>query len=184
MINIPNVITLGRLIAVPILIWLISDGNNQSAFWVFVVAGLSDAVDGFIAKRFNAETLLGKFMDPLADKALLVSVYIALGNEGHLASWLVIMVVFRDLMIIGGALLFQTLTQSLTMEPLLISKINTTAQIFLAALVLCDLGYNLGLYQLADVLSYGVALTTAWSGVAYIVIWGRRTAASGVRNGR
>ena len=87
-INLPNFITLGRLLTVPIVVWLIVSGHFFWAFWVFVAAGVSDAADGFIAKRFNAESELGRFLDPIADKVLLVSVYISLGQQGHLVSWL------------------------------------------------------------------------------------------------
>ena len=171
--NIPNLISLGRLFAAPVSVWLILDGKMTEAFWLFIAAGISDAVDGFIAKRFNAETALGKFLDPLADKALLVCVYISLGEMGHLATWLVIMVVFRDTLIVGGAILYQTLTDSLTMRPLRISKVNTAVQIALAATVLGALGLDLEASRLIQVLIFVVALTTFLSGAVYVVTWSR-----------
>jgi cardiolipin synthase len=174
--NLPNLITLARLLAVPVMVWLIVDGILMAAFWLFVAAGISDAVDGLVAKRFDAETELGRFLDPLADKALLVSVYIALGYQGYLDSWLVILVVFRDALIVGGALLFQTLTQSLTMQPLSISKINTAAQFVLATVVLAGLGLAIDFGPLVPILTYAVAATTAGSGVIYMVMWTRRAA--------
>ncbi|MEE8515707.1 MAG: CDP-alcohol phosphatidyltransferase family protein, partial [Alphaproteobacteria bacterium] len=82
--------------------WLILDNQMELAFWLFIAAGISDAVDGYIAKHLDCQSVLGSYLDPLADKALLVSVYIALGNQSYLPNWLVIMVVFRDLMIVGG----------------------------------------------------------------------------------
>ena len=127
--NIPNLITLCRLAAVPLVIWLILNDDMMIAFWIFFFAALSDAADGIIAKQFDMETVFGAFLDPIADKALLVGVYLTLGNEGLLPTWLVILVVFRDILIVGGALLFQTVTQSLTMQPLMISKINTVLQL-------------------------------------------------------
>ena len=172
--NLPNLITLSRLLAVPILVWLIVDGILFAAFWLFVAAGVSDAIDGLVAKHLDAETELGRFLDPLADKALLVSVYIALGYQGHLESWLVILVVFRDALIVGGAMLFQTLTQSLTMQPLSISKINTAAQIVLAAVILAGLGMVIDFGLLVPILTFAVAATTAASGVIYMVMWTRR----------
>ncbi len=177
--NIPNLITLSRLLSVPVMVWLIVDGILLAAFWLFVIAGISDAVDGLVAKHLDAETELGRFLDPLADKALLVSVFIALGYQEHLASWLVILVVFRDALIVGGAMLFQTLTQSLTMQPLTISKINTAAQIVLAAAVLAGLGLEFDFGVLIPALTYGVAATTAASGVIYIFMWTRRAAEFG-----
>lgn len=176
-VNLPNLITLMRLFAVPLLVWLILGNHLMIAFWVFIAAGVSDALDGLIAKRFGLGTVLGSFLDPLADKALLVSVYVTLGYKGDLPTWLVIAVVFRDLVIIGGALLFHTVTQSLTMQPLKISKANTVAQILLAALVLADLGYGFEFGRLTHVLVYVVTMTTVASGLAYVITWNRRATA-------
>jgi cardiolipin synthase len=175
-VNLPNIITLLRIAATPIAVWLILEGRLMAAFWVFVAAGLSDAVDGFIAKQFDMETELGKFLDPLADKALLVSVYVSLGLGGYLPTWLVIMVVFRDVMIVGGALLFETMTHSLTMQPLMISKVNTTLQIVLAAGVMANAGYGIEFDGGMDVLIILTAMATVASGLTYAVVWVRRWA--------
>ena len=177
--SLPNIITIGRLLAVPVAVGLILNGLYLAAFWVFVAAGASDAVDGLIAKKFNAETELGRFLDPLADKVLLVSVYVALAQGDHLPTWLVIGVVFRDALIVGGAILFQTLTGRLTMNPILISKFNTVAQIVLAAMVLGVLGYDAdgGWRTLVEGMVYLVAATTFLSGAVYLVRWSRRAAA-------
>ncbi|MFM2130419.1 MAG: hypothetical protein RL477_1965 [Pseudomonadota bacterium] len=174
--NLPNLISLGRLLSVPIVVWAISDGRMMLAFWLFVIAGISDAVDGFIAKRFNYTSELGSFLDPLADKALLVSIYVALGIGGYLPRWLVILVVWRDLLIIGGALLYHTLTQRLKMEPLLISKLNTLAQIVLAGYVLATQAMDVS-HEIAYQVVVGiVALTTILSGASYVVGWIRKAA--------
>ena len=113
-----NIITLGRLLSVPVVVWLIIDGSMLPAFALFVAAGISDAVDGFLARRFNQRSELGGYLDPLADKALLVGVYVTLGHVGHLPAWLVILVVFRDVLIIGGAILLYMFTDELQMAPL------------------------------------------------------------------
>ena len=168
----PNVITLARLLAVPITVYLILQDQFAAAFWLFIAAGVSDAVDGYLAKRLDVVSEVGAYMDPLADKALLVSVYVTLGYQGHVATWLVFMIVFRDLLIIGGAILFQTLTHSLRMTPLFISKVNTTTQIALAGIVLAELGLELVLPFLSASLVYVVAVTTFMSGAAYVVKWG------------
>jgi cardiolipin synthase len=171
----PNLISLARLLAVPLMVWLIIQDRYGLAFWVFAAAGASDALDGFIAKQFNLRTVLGGFLDPLADKALLMSVYIALGYRGQVEAWLVILIVSRDILIIGGAILYQTVTQSLTMRPLLISKVNTGAQIALAALMLAKLGLGVTEdYGVTGAMVVLVAATTAASGAAYIAIWGWR----------
>lgn len=171
----PNLISLLRLCLVPLAIWLMLSDRYFIAFWVFISAGVSDAVDGFIAKHFNVRTTLGGYLDPLADKALLTSVYVTLGYEDHIEDWLVILIVFRDVLIIGGAILYQTLTQSLTMQPLWISKINTVAQIALAALLLGLLGFGIGDdHGTVLFLTWFVAASTVASGLAYLVIWGSR----------
>ncbi|TCS60374.1 CDP-alcohol phosphatidyltransferase family protein [Varunaivibrio sulfuroxidans] len=167
--NLPNTISLLRLALVPLVVWLILENMIWESFGVFVLAGVSDALDGFIAKQFNMETELGKYLDPLADKALLVSVYVTLGQQGYLASWLVILVVFRDAMIVGGVILFQTLEQAMAMRPLLISKVNTTAQIVLAGVVLGGYGLSWDLHGFVDILAYIVGATTAVSGVVYVI---------------
>ncbi len=175
--NVPNLITLARLVSVPVVVWLILAGNLVAAFWVFVAAALSDAADGIIAKRFHAETVFGAYLDPIADKALLVSVYVTLGHQGNLESWLVIMVVFRDAVIVGGALLFHTVTSSLQMQPLMISKVNTVMQLLLAAVVLAIDGYRLPDHGIVAALAWMVAATTAWSGGLYVIKWSQRAAA-------
>jgi len=175
-VNLANLISLARLFAVPLIVWLILTGSMGLAFWTFVVAALSDAADGFIAKRFNQATVLGGYLDPLADKALLVSVYVTLGEAGTIDLWLVILVVFRDVMIIGGALLFRLLTRSLTMRPLMVSKINTVAQLTLAGVALGAQGLDLDVGGLVVGLTYVVAATTLISGIAYVVGWARRAA--------
>lgn len=169
----PNAITLGRLIAVPVTIYFILRGDLVTAFWLFVAAGISDAADGAIARLFDARSVLGAFLDPLADKALLVSVYLSLGNIGLLPLWLVILVVFRDLLIVGAVLLAYTLRQPVTVRPLPISKLNTVVQITLAALVLSVHGPGLPDPALFGVpvsgwLGWLVAGTTVASGALYV----------------
>src|SRR5215475_15328482 len=128
--NLPNLISLGRLLLVPLAISLILEGSYWAAFWIFVVAGVSDALDGFIAKRFDRRTRLGALLDPVADKVLLVSVYVTLGIAGQLWAWLVVLVVFRDIMIVGGFLLLQAIaTISKPFQPLFIIKVNTGVQV-------------------------------------------------------
>lgn len=179
--NIPNFISLARLAAVPVAVWLIINGYFEWAFWLFVAAGVSDALDGAIAKNFNMETTAGKYLDPLADKALLVSVYIALGHGGLLPTWLVILVVSRDVMILIGALLGMILMERYRPDPSLTSKANTAVQIVLAAVVLAKLGVDLDDYGAAEVLTYLVAGTTLASGIMYMIAWLAQTAEMDVR---
>lgn len=175
--SIPNMISLGRLLAVPVTVWFVIHDSMLAAFWIFAIACVSDAVDGFIAKRFNAETELGGYLDPIADKALLVSVFLTLGVAGYLETWLVILVVFRDALIVCGAYLFQLVYQKLTMQPLVVSKINTAFQFILAAVVLGTKGYGIDGAIYVEVLAYIVAVTTLMSGAAYVMVWSRNAAA-------
>lgn len=168
----PNLITLARLLAVPVMVYLILIEAYGAAFWLFALAGLSDALDGALAKRFALDSRLGAFLDPLADKSLLVSVFICLSYQDAIAAWLVILIVFRDLLILVGAVLIHTLTQRLTMAPHFVSKVNTACQIVLAALVLADLGLEVDLPSVRWVLVYLVAGTTLLSGSIYVIKWG------------
>ena len=174
--NLPNIISLGRLLCVPIAIYLILNDFMAAAFWLFVAAGVSDAVDGYLAKTLNQSSTLGGYLDPIADKVLLVGVYVTLGQAEHLPTWLVIMVVFRDLIIVGGVVLLHISTDGVRMRPLLISKINTAAQIALVAMVLATLGLGIGFGAYLDILIYLVAATTIASGASYIINWGRNVA--------
>jgi len=173
-VNLPNLISMARLLSVPLTIWLILEGRFLFAFWMFIAAGVSDAVDGFLARRYNARSVLGGYLDPLADKALLVSVYVTLGQVGEIDSLLVILVVSRDVMIIGGSLLLLVLTDSFEIDPLALSKINTVVQIVFAALVLGKLGLAVDDRRAVEMLAYVVAATTLASGAAYLVTWWRR----------
>jgi cardiolipin synthase (CMP-forming) len=170
----PNILSFIRLMAVPLAIWLMLAGDFTVAFWLFVAAGLTDALDGFLAKRFGWETELGSYLDPLADKALLVSVFVVLGWLGHLPLWLTIMVVFRDVFIIGGAVVVMAITGSFKADPMFVSKLNTALQIALAAAVLAKLGHDLAIDALTLGLIYATAATTFASGMAYLVRWTRR----------
>jgi cardiolipin synthase len=174
--NLPNLISLGRLLSVPVAVWLILSGEMAAAFWLFVVAGISDGADGFIAKRFNARTRIGALLDPIADKTLLVSVYVTLGSSGHLPTWLVILVVFRDLLIIGGFLVGLAFAGPKRWEPLAVSKLNTVLQIILATVTLARLGLGIGDLGLGSALIYAVAATTLLSGGGYLVRWARTLA--------
>jgi cardiolipin synthase (CMP-forming) len=168
--NLPNLISLGRLLLVPLAIVLILEGSYWGALWVFVVAGVSDAVDGFIARKFNRRTPLGALLDPLADKVLLVSVYVALGIAGQLWTWLVVLVVFRDIMIVGGFLLIQLITPvPKPVRPLFISKVNTGVQVALVWYVLARRGFDAEPGLLDVVLGIAAALTTVASGLSYLV---------------
>ena len=172
--NLPNLISFARLLSVPLTVWLILYEIHLAAFWVLVGACISDAADGFIAKKFHLQTELGRYLDPLADKALLVSVFITLGHLGLMYTWLVILVVFRDVLIICGAVLSHLRDQKLSMRPKLVSKINTTVQFILVATVMFMSGEGISNALITDMLAYLVATTTLFSGAAYVISWGQQ----------
>ena len=167
-INLANLVTVGRLLMVVPLVWLIVTENLLAAFWLFVAAGISDAVDGFIAKRFNARTNLGSYLDPLADKVLLDGIYVALAMGQWLPVWLVALVIGRDLLIVFGAALIRRRDAAFRPEPLLIGKLNTFAQMLLAACALANIGGLVDLTVAVDYLVIAVAFTTLLSGVGYV----------------
>ncbi len=169
--NIPNAVTLFRIALVPVAIWLIINDKPQTAFWIFVIAGISDAVDGYLAKRFGWETELGRYLDPMADKLLLISIFVALGILGQLPSWLVLCVVFRDIIMVSAILLAWMLDNPVEIQPIAISKLNTALQIILVSVVLADAGFRLGLADLRVVLGWCTGVTTLASGVVYLRTW-------------
>jgi cardiolipin synthase len=167
-VSIPNLITLGRILLVPVVVWAIIYGELWLAFVLFLAAGVSDAVDGYLAKRFNMASELGAYLDPLADKTLIVSIYVTLGIAGKIPLWLVILVVSRDIMIIGAIMLSWLLESPLKMKPLLVSKLNTVAQIVFACVVLASLGFDLRADNLIFALIPVVAALTLLSVAAYV----------------
>jgi cardiolipin synthase (CMP-forming) len=173
--TLPNMISLARLFSVPLNVWLILIDQWRLALLVFCIAGLSDAVDGFLAKRFNMQSRLGQYLDPIADKVLLVSIFIVLGVQQQLPLWLVIIVVSRDFLIVGGLFLLYIFEQPYEPKPFLLSKINTAAQIILAAFVISTLAFDLdGAAISIQFLVPMVAFTTVASGLEYLMDWWRR----------
>jgi cardiolipin synthase len=171
--TVPNAITLARLCAVPLAVWLMLQQRFQAAFFLFVAAGISDAIDGYLARRMKSQSVVGATLDPVADKALLISVYVTLGMMNRLPDWLVILVVFRDIMIMGGVVILYLLDKGPKMAPLPVSKANTVAQIVLAALALGLEGFRVSAPGLLDGAILLVAATTLVSGAAYLRQWVR-----------
>ena len=159
------------MILVPVVFWLLVSGRVQAAFYTFVVAGISDAVDGYLAKRYGWTTELGAYLDPLADKLLLVSIFVAMGVMGEMPSWLVIGVVTRDIMIIAAVMVSWLMDNPVRIRPLAVSKANTAAQLVLASTVLADVGFGLGLGTLRAVLVLITAVLTVASLAAYMRAW-------------
>ena len=176
--SLANLITLGRLLLTPFVVYCLLTASYGWAFAAFVIAGLTDAVDGYIAKRWHQQTELGAYLDPLADKTLLVSIFVVLGYLGQrdpatapIPVWLVVAAVSRDLLIIGAMLLSWMLDRPMRVAPPLVSKANTASQIALAALALAQLGLGLDAGLLLPVLVALTAALTFASGAVYLVAW-------------
>ena len=171
--SIPNIITLARILLVPFIVWAIASNQLEIAFTIFLAAGISDAVDGFLAKRFNMSSELGALLDPLADKALLVSIYVALGICGAIPRWIVILVVSRDIMIVGAVIVSWLFDKPVEMKPLMVSKLNTAAQVALAALILASLAFGFKPMPYDAALMGLVTVFTLVSVSLYLVEWVR-----------
>lgn len=169
--TIPNIITLFRLLLVPLIIWAMMIGDWKLALAGFVIAGLSDAVDGAIARMWHQQSMIGAYLDPIADKLLLTSTFIGLGILGALPLWLALMVAFRDAAILGAVLLAREMDMPITIRPILLSKLNTAVQIVLATGVLAQ---GAGLIMMPTAISCMVFLCaglTVGSAAAYARLW-------------
>ena len=171
--SIPNLITLARILLVPVVVWAIASNQMLVAFLLFAAAGVSDAVDGFLAKRFGMASELGRYLDPLADKVLIVAIYVSLGIADALPRWLVILVVSRDLLIVGGVIFSWLIDKPVSVKPHPISKLNTAVQLVLVGLVLAALGFGFdaGLWLTATMVT--VAALTLASVAVYLREWVR-----------
>ena len=167
--TIANLITLLRIVLVPAIVWAILTNQTTLALLLFVVAGLSDAVDGTVARYFDQQSKLGTILDPIADKLMLVSVFISLAYLEAIPLWLVILIVSRDILIIFGVFLAFFLSVPVKIKPLWISKANTVAQILLAAWVLFTLAFDIERMNAQVALEWGTGILTALSAIAYLV---------------
>jgi cardiolipin synthase len=171
--TVPNLITILRFLLVPAVIYAMLAGRMDWAFAGFLLAGISDGVDGFIARQFNQRSELGAYLDPVADKFLLVSVFVVLGLMGELPLWLVIAAVSRDGLIVLAVILSSIMSRPVEMKPLMISKVNTAFQIVLAVIVLAALAFAMDLGLLRTTLVYLCGILTVLSAGAYLVRWMR-----------
>ncbi|QKT02759.1 CDP-alcohol phosphatidyltransferase family protein [Ectothiorhodospiraceae bacterium 2226] len=172
--HIPNLITGARLLLVPPLIALLWLEQYTAAMVLFLVAGLSDGADGFLARRYGWTSRLGSLLDPLADKLLHVGLYLSLGLLGHLPIWLVALVIGRDVLILAGAAAYRAALGNYRVEPRALSKFNTLMQMVLVLAVIVALGGLPMPAGLIDALIYVVAATTVASGSEYVWIWSGR----------
>lgn len=158
---------MARIAMAPLLIVILNAGEYQLALFIFLIAGISDGLDGFIAKQFNCVTRLGAVLDPLADKALLVSAFIMLSYLELIPFWLMVTVVFRDVLIIAGYLILVALYGRINITPVAISKVNTFLQIVLVLALLLNLSGFLDVSWLISPLIYSVFVVCVVSGLQY-----------------
>ena len=171
--HLPNLISLLRIALIWPIIVSLEQGAYSRTLLLLFIAAFSDGLDGFLAKRFGMQSVLGAYLDPLADKALIVSIYLTLGINGEIPRWLVILVVSRDILIVGGIMLSWLMGNPLKIKPLLVSKLNTVAQIVFACVVLGSLGFNIQMDMLTVILMGLVAALTLLSVAAYVAEWVR-----------
>ena len=169
--TIPNFITILRFLLGPAVILLLLDGEKGWALLCFALAGASDAVDGFIARHFNQQSQLGAYLDPIADKLLLVSVFVVLGIMAELPVWLVVVAVSRDAMIVCAVVLSSVMSNPVVVKPLLVSKANTAVQIVLVIVVLMELAFETHYGPARQGLVVLSGILTVASAAAYLVEW-------------
>ena len=182
--HIPNIISILRILLVIPVVMLLLERQYGSALVLFFVAGVSDGIDGFLAKHFGWQSRLGSILDPLADKLLLVCSFLTLGWLGLIPFALVVAVMLRDLIIVLGAIVYHLRFGSFEMQPTRVSKTNTFFQIVLVLAVVFFHGQFADIPLIVEVLVYIVWATTLISGANYVWIWGRRALANGDGGGR
>ena len=177
--HLPNLISVARIILVGPVVWALLSGRYTLAFWLFVIAGASDGLDGFLAKRFGWSSRIGGILDALADKLLLVSTFVCLWWLDLFPWWLVLAILARDLVIVTGGTIYNFRIETVQPEPSLISKLNTFLQIALAAIGMLKLAYGGIPAWLIGGLIWAVMLTVVLSGIGYVREWSRRARSHG-----
>jgi len=177
--DIPNIVSVLRiLLTLPVIYYLLQH-RYRVALILFALAGLSDGLDGFLAKQFGWQSRLGGLLDPLADKVLLISSFVALGVTGLIPLWLVAAALGRDLVIVGGALYYHFRVEEVQPAPSMVSKLNTLLQLLLVILATADAGPYPLPRHLIDGLQWLLLGTVLASGGHYVYVWSRKAAAKG-----
>lgn len=176
--HIPNALCILRILLVVPVAWLLHAGDYRLTLWLFAFAGFTDGLDGFLAKRFGWTSELGKMLDPLADKILLVSVFIILAALGIVPMWLAATAVLRDVTITAGAITYNSLYGDPNGQPTVISKINTGCQILYLLLAVAAQAGDWSLENVLITLGALVFVTTVVSGIDYVVTYTRKAIAA------
>jgi len=171
----PNALTALRMLLVAPLVWLIHDGRYDAAVVIALIAGFTDALDGWLAKHFHWESWIGGILDPIADKLMLIGCFVSLGMVGAHPEWLTWLVVGRDIVIVAGALAYHNFIGRVNAEPTVLSKLNTCVQIVYVVLQLVHLTTWIEFPQAVMTASiYITALFAVASGLQYVIIWTAR----------
>lgn len=170
----PNAISMARIILVAPILYLIVDAEYGLALILFFVAGFSDGVDGYLAKRFDWHTRIGALLDPIADKLLVGGTFVTMFLVGLVPVWLAVLVILRDVVIIGGATAYNFLVRPVEGEPTRISKLNTVLQLLYVIFVLSHEGFGWPDRIAITVIGAGVLVTLVVSGIDYVWAWSRR----------
>lgn len=177
--DIPNLLCIMRMVLTVPIVWLILDGRYPLALVLFFIAGVTDGLDGYLAKRYAWQSRLGGLLDPAADKLLLVASFITLWLAGYVPGWLLVAVVTRDLVIVIGAGLYHLRVGNLVPEPTFLSKLNSALQLLYILMTLAWLVFAMPGPDIVSVLGWVVLVTTVVSGLDYVIRWtGRARAAS------
>ena len=172
---IPNVITVARLVLVLPTAFCMVEEMYLASFVLFTWSGLSDGLDGFLARRFGWETTFGKLIDPLADKLMMITAVLTLGLLGHFPLMLMILIIVKDLAILGGVFAYTTLAGFPKIQPTWLGKVTTASQIILLMAVMLNLGYPGVLPGVFFVIWFWVVIVmTAFDGMSYLWIWTAR----------
>jgi cardiolipin synthase len=168
--NIPNLLSLLRIILVPVIIIFLIQDSYAKALIAFTAAGLTDALDGTLARLMNQQTELGAFLDPLADKILLSTSFISLSIFGLIPGWLTVIVISRDFIILLGIIILSMMSVKYEIKPLFVSKITTALQIgtVFLTMFLKSFNYDIVSHDLIIILSWLTAFFTIISGLFYI----------------
>lgn len=177
--HIPNLICVARILLVWPIVLALSGGNYPLALLLIALAAASDGLDGYLAKRFDWRSRLGGLLDPLADKLLLVSTFVALTLTGLVPGWLTLVVIARDLVIVAGSLAYQAFVATLQPEPSAASKLNTAAQLLFVIGVVANAGFGWPAQEILLVAGATVLVTSVVSGLDYVVRWSARARHAG-----
>lgn len=181
--HLPNLLTTLRLVAAPVIAVLLVQGRFEATLAVFALAGLSDAADGFLAKRFGLASRLGRILDPVADKALMVTAFVTLALISDIPVWVVVLVILRDVLILLGLAIATIVQAPLGVRPLYIGKLFTAFQVGYIALHLAALAFQFSLKVVAPADALVVGGLAVASGFAYLSVWTKAMRAAWVQGG-